>query len=95
MTRHVEHDTARDQRRHLLSAKFGQSINRSKVAGVVAVVVHAINTQVTQAIELRADAEPAVVDVIVVGDIGIRSCRLLLAGLDDCDGKAAGRVGRC
>ena len=96
MRRHVEQDAARHHRRDLLDAELLQPADRRELAPLQAVVVAVADTDVAEAVELGADAGPAVEDVVVVGRV--RRPEALggadLAGLDDVDGAGAGREGR-
>src|SRR5262245_1934464 len=67
VARHVEQDAARRDRRHLLDAELLQPVGGDEVGPLVAVVVDIVDADVAEAVELRADADPARDDVVVIG----------------------------
>src|SRR6185369_16865435 len=93
---HVQHDAPRRNRRHMLDAEFLQAVSCRKVAGLVAVVIKIVDADVTQAVDLRADAGPAVDLIVVVR--GLRWSKRgagVLTRLNYRDGPRARRIGRC
>ena len=56
--------------RQLLDTELLETVGRGEVHGLVAVVVDVIDADVAEAVELRADADPAGDDVVVVGGLG-------------------------
>ena len=92
---HVEDHAARGNGRHLLDAELLQAGRGDDLAALQAVVVHAVDAEVAQAIDLRADAHPARDDVVVVAGLRLADgAAVFLAGRHHGEGKEARRVGR-
>ena len=94
--RHVEQHTARDHRRHGVGPELLHAADARDVAPLQAVVVAVADTDVAEPVDLRADAGPAVQDVVVVGRVGVAQAlaRAGLARLHDVDRAGARWVGR-
>src|SRR5262249_31476621 len=83
---HVEQHCARGDSRYLLNAELLQPIRLREVDTLVAVVVDAIDSDVPQAIDLRAAANPPIDDVVVIRRLRRpKTCAPALAGLQDDD----------
>ena len=61
----------------------------------MAVIIGAVDADMAKAVDLAADAQPALDDVVVIGGLGRpQAAALGLARLDDIDLEAARRIGR-
>ena len=70
---HVEHYAACHDGWDLFDTKLLEPIESGEVSPLVTIVINIADTDVTKSIELGADADPAVQDVIVVGRVGVPS----------------------
>src|SRR5262249_1257574 len=61
---HVENDDAGGDRWHVLDPELGEAIDLGEVGGLVAVVVDVVDPEVAQAVDLRANPDPAGDDVV-------------------------------
>ena len=64
---HVEQHAARDHRRDLLDTELLQAGGIGEVGELVAVVVDVVDADMAEAVELAADADPGVDDVVIIG----------------------------
>ena len=82
MRRHIEHNPAGHDGRHVVRAQPGKARELRDLLRLEAVVVHAVLiADMPQAVQLRTDTQPADEDVVVVRGVGKGLAALLLAGL--------------
>jgi hypothetical protein len=92
---HVEENTAGNQRRDLLHAEFLETGSIGEIGILVAVVVDILHANVAEAIDLAADPDPAVDDIVVVGRLAwAEPGNARLPRLHDGDLEGTRRIGR-
>ena len=93
---HVEQHAARDDRRHLLDTELLQAVRIGEIGELVAVVIDVLDAEMAEAVDLAADADPRVKDVVVIGRLVRTETRAAgLSGLNDGELERAWRIGGC
>ncbi|MNC15734.1 hypothetical protein D3C75_635590 [compost metagenome] len=95
MSGHVQHHAAGDHWRYFFHAQLGHAFDGDEIGSLVAVVVDVVDTDVADAVELGADAGPAVDQFIVEAElVAAQGLAGLFARLDVVQVEAAVAEGR-